>query len=171
MKLACAIFVSAAILGAQSGSDNPLIDSSKGMYAIVKNDILKSADKIPDSMWTFQPTPEIRTVGQLFGHIADAQYGICGAVYTGTKPSTSVEKTAKTKAEIVTAVKAAFAFCDAAYNSMTDANAAETVKFFGHQATKVAVMDFNVAHTFEHYGNLVTYMRIKNIVPPSSEGQ
>jgi hypothetical protein len=51
---------------------------------------------------------------------------------------------------------------------MTDAKAAETVKFFGMTITRLGAMDFNTAHNMEHYGNLVTYMRLKNIVPPSS---
>ena len=79
-----------------------------------------------------------------------------------------VEKTAKGKAEIVKALNEAFAYCEAAYADLTDAKAAETVKFFGMAATRLGIMDFNVAHNMEHYGNLVTYMRLKGIVPPSS---
>ena len=44
-------------------------------------------------------------------------------------------------------------------------------KFFGGDQPRLAVLSFNTAHDFEHYGNLVTYMRLKDIVPPSSEGQ
>jgi len=51
---------------------------------------------------------------------------------------------------------------------MTDANAAEMVSLFNFRVTKLGAMDFNIAHTMEHYGNLVTYMRLKGIVPPSS---
>lgn len=67
------------------------------------------------------------------------------------------------------ALKEAFAYCDDAYAKMTDANAAEMVSFFGMRITKLGAMDFNTAHNMKHYGNLVTYMRIKGIVPPSSE--
>ena len=82
-----------------------------------------------------------------------------------------IEKTAKSKAEIVAALKTAFAYCDSAFAKMTDANAGQLVDFFGRKAARVGIMDFNTAHTMEHYGNLVTYMRIKKIVPPSSEKQ
>jgi len=112
----------------------------------------------------------VRTVGQLFAHIADGQYEFCSSAQ-GTPVDKGIEKTAKTKAEISAAVKEAFAYCDAAFAKMTDASAAETVSFFGHQLTRLSIMDFNTAHTMEHYGNLVTYMRLKGIVPPSSEGQ
>lgn len=171
MRSAAALLICAAALSAQTTSKNPLVDTSKGMFAIVKGDITKSIDAIPDDLWSFKPTPDVRTVGQLFAHIADAQYEFCGLVTEGKMVSKDIEKTATTKADIVSAVKTAFAYCDAAYDKMTDSNAADVMPFFGgRKITKLGAMDFNIAHTFEHYGNLVTYMRLKKIVPPSSAG-
>jgi uncharacterized damage-inducible protein DinB len=168
MKTALAIFAFAAVVSAQESTDNPLVSTSKGLYAISKGDVLGSVEKISDDLWSYQPTKDVRTIGQLFAHIADGQYEFCGAVAEGHPVSKDIEKTMKTKAEIVAALKAAFAYCDSAYANMTDANAAETVSLFGRKLTKLGVMDFNVAHNMEHYGNLVTYMRLKGIVPPSS---
>ncbi len=108
-------------------------------------------------------------MGQLFAHVADGQYEFCGVAAEGKSVSKDIEKTLKTKAEIVPAVKEAFAYCDATYAKMTDANAPEMVSFFGMRITKLGALDFNTAHTMERYGNLVTYMRLKGIVPPSSE--
>jgi uncharacterized damage-inducible protein DinB len=170
MKIAAAVLLCAFGVSAQTASKNPLVSSSQGLFFVAKGDVLKSMDKIPDNLWSFQPTPEVRTVGQLFAHIADGQYEFCSSAQ-GTPVDKGIEKTAKTKAEISAAVKEAFAYCDAAFAKMTDASAAETVSFFGHQLTRLSIMDFNTAHTMEHYGNLVTYMRLKGIVPPSSEGQ
>ena len=153
----------------QDTPSNPLVAASKDIYAISKNDILGSVNKIPDEMWSFQPTKEVRTVAQLFAHIADAQYEFCGVATEGKSVSKDIEKTLKTKAEIVPALKEAFAYCDAAYAGMTDAGAAELAGLMGRKITKLGAMDFNTAHTMEHYGNLVTYMRINGIVPPSSE--
>jgi uncharacterized damage-inducible protein DinB len=168
MKLTSAVFFFAAVMSAQDPSANPLMNSSKGIFAITKRNILGSADKIPAELWSFQPTKEVRTIGQLFAHIADSQYGFCGVALEGKAGSKDIEKTAKTKDEIVPALKEAFAYCDSAYASLTDAKAAEIVTFFGNDITRLGAMDFNAAHNMEHYGNLVTYMRIKNIVPPSS---
>ena len=168
MKLLTAVVLFAAIASAQDTPANPLITVSKTMYAISKNDVLGSVDKIPDELWSFQPTKDVRTVAQLFAHIADAQYEFCGVVTEGKSVAKDIEKTQKTKAEIVPALKEAFAYCDAAYATMTDAGAPETVTFFGMKITKLGAMDFNIAHNMEHYGNLVTYMRMKGIVPPSS---
>ena len=169
MRLTITVMLFAAALAAQTNSKSALIGTSQGMYAIAKNDILRSAEKIPENLWSFQPTPEVRTIGQLFAHVADGQYEFCGVASEGKMVDKGVEKAAKTKADIVAAVKDAFAYCDAAYTKMTDASAVEMVSFFGRQMTRIGAMDFNIAHTMEHYGNLVTYMRIKGIVPPSSE--
>ena len=171
MRLVVTTILFAAMLAAQSGPKSPLIATSQALLGIAKTDIMRSAEKIPENLWSFQPTPQVRTIGQLFAHVADGQYEFCGLASEGKPVQKDIEKTAKTKAQIVAALNAAFAYCDGAYGKMTDASAVEMVDFFGHKLTRIGAMDFNVAHTMEHYGNLVTYMRIKGIVPPSSEGR
>jgi uncharacterized damage-inducible protein DinB len=168
MKLLIATLLLTAVVSAQDTPANPLVATSKNIYAIAKNDILGSVDKVPEDMWSFQPTKDIRTFAQLFAHIADGQYEFCGVAAEGKTVMKDIEKTLKTKAEIALALKDAFAYCDAAYAKMTDASAAEVVSFFNMKITRLGAMDFNTAHTMEHYGNLVTYMRIQGIVPPSS---
>jgi uncharacterized damage-inducible protein DinB len=154
---------------AQTGSDNPLVASSKMFYSGVKQDILRSADKMPEDKYAFRPTDRVRTYGQLLAHVADGQYEFCGAAL-GKRDTKDLEHTAKTKAEIVSALKTAFAYCDDIYASMTDAKAVELMPGFGGQKiSRLSMLDFNTAHTFEHYGNLVTYLRIQGIVPPSSD--
>jgi uncharacterized damage-inducible protein DinB len=69
----------------------------------------------------------------------------------------------------VEALKEAIAFCDAVYDGMTDAQATQMVKVFGRDRTKLATLFLNISHDNEHYGNQVTYLRLKGIVPPSSE--
>jgi len=168
MKLSFAAILSAASLFAQQPPANPLVASSKAIFQISKNDVMGSVDKVPDELWSFQPTKDVRTFAQLFAHIADGQYEFCGAATEGKPVEKGIEKTAKTKAEIVTALQSAFSYCEETYAGMTDAKAAELVPFFGRSLTRIGIMDFNTAHNMEHYGNLVTYMRLKNIVPPSS---
>lgn len=148
---------------------NPLIGTSKGVYEIVKADILGSAEAMPEENFSFQPTPDVRTFAQLLGHVADAQYLFCGAA-SGAKPeSKGIEKSAHSRPELVAALKDAFAYCDGVYAKMTDADAATLVPLFGRQMSKLGVLDLNTAHTFEHYGNMVTYLRLKGVVPPSSQ--
>jgi uncharacterized damage-inducible protein DinB len=168
MRFAITGLLFACMVSAQEPPANPLISTSKAIFGISKGNILGSIDKLPDELWSYQPTKEVRTVGQLFAHIADGQYEFCGTAAEGKMISKNIEKTMKAKGEIVAALKEAFAYCDAAYANMTDAKAPELVKFFGMTITRLGAMDFNTAHNMEHYGNLVTYMRLKNIVPPSS---
>jgi uncharacterized damage-inducible protein DinB len=164
-KLAGIFVVSACACWAQ----NPQLTSSKALYAQIKGNILKSADKLPEEKYSFKPTPEVRTYGQLLAHVADAQYVFCGVVKEGKPQPKGIEKSNLGKTQLVQALKDAFAYCDAAYAGLTDTSSAETLPLFGQQRTKLSVLDFNIAHTFEHYGNLVTYMRINGVGPPSSE--
>jgi uncharacterized damage-inducible protein DinB len=156
---------------AQSPTDNPQLASAKDFYVSVRTSVLKAADKLPEAKWGFRPTDEVKTYGQMLAHIADAQFYVCGVVKLGDSAKTSnrkVEDTAKTKAEIMKWLHAGFAYCDALYAELTDASSA-TVNFFGQQRTKLSVLSFNTAHVNEHYGNLVTYMRMNKIIPPTSE--
>jgi uncharacterized damage-inducible protein DinB len=148
---------------------NPLVASSRVFYNNAKNDILRSADKVPEDKFAFKPADSVRTLGQLFAHVADGQYEFCGAA-ASKRDDKKIEETARTKADITAALKTAFAYCDAIYDGMTDVQASEMIGAFGGtKLTRLSMLDFNVAHTMEHYGNLVTYMRIQGIVPPSSE--
>ncbi len=149
-------------------AQNPLSAETKNFYTQIKTNIIKSAEKMPEANYSFQPTPDVRTFGQIIGHVADAQYEFCAPV-KGDKKTSDVEKTVKSKADLVAALKEAFSYCDGAYNSLTDASGVEKIKFFGRDMTKFGVLNFNVAHSNEHYGNIVTYLRIKGLVPPSSE--
>ena len=153
---------------AQTAPTNPMVVSSKVFYSNAKQDIMRSAEKVPEEKYAFKPVDTVRTLGQVLAHVADGQYEFCGAA-AGKHDEKGVEQSAKTKADIVTALKAAFAYCDAIYADMSDAKAAEMIPAFGGiKISRLSMLDFNLAHTMEHYGNLVTYMRLKNIVPPSS---
>ncbi len=169
MRWPIILFLAASGAWAQTGASNPLVASSKVFYLNAKQDILKSADKMPDDKYAFKPTDSVRTYGQVLAHVADGQYEFCGAA-AGNHDEKGIEKTAKTKPEIVAALKTAFAYCDAIWAGMTDAKAMEMIPAFGGaKITRLSMLDFNVSHTMEHYGNLVTYMRIEGLVPPSSE--
>src|ERR1700726_4999531 len=149
--------------------ENPLSTWNKFAYARVKNILLKSAEKMPEENYSFKPTDSVRSYGQIVGHVADAQYNFCSLALGETNPGLKIEETKTTKADLVAALKGALAYCDKAYDGMTDASGTQTVKLFGMDMPKFGVLNINNAHDMEHYGNLVTYMRLKNIVPPTSE--
>jgi uncharacterized damage-inducible protein DinB len=153
---------------AQAPDYKSLSGYARATQNTVRTNIERSAAKMPEEQYSFKPTPEVRSFGAILGHIADAQYTFCAASLGEKNPAPGVEKNKTTKAELVSALHDAFAYCDRAYSALTDANAAETVAFGGGRA-RLGVLSFNTGHAFEHYGNLVTYLRIKGIVPPSSE--
>jgi uncharacterized damage-inducible protein DinB len=148
--------------------DNPISAGTKTLYGMVKVNLIKAAEKMPEDNYSFKPTPDVRSFGQIIGHVADAQFLFCAPV-KGDKKESNIEKTKTSKADLVAALKEGVAYCDAAYNSMTDAAATTQVKFFGRDWAKLTLLNFNTAHSNEHYGNIVTYMRLKSLVPPSSE--
>ena len=150
-------------------TQNPLSTYNKTIYGGVKDILLRSAEKMPEEDYSFKPTDAVRSYGQILGHVADAQYLICSIALGEKNPALKIEQTKTTKADLIAALKDAFAYCDKAYDGMTDASATQTVKLFGEDTPKLSVLTVNNMHTVEHYGNLVTYMRLKNIVPPTSE--
>lgn len=152
-------------------AQNPLSTETKGLYDMVKGNLIKAAAKMPEENYAFKPTPDVRSFGQLVGHVADAQYLFCAPVKGEANPAPGIEKSKTTKADLEKALAAAFAYCDAVYSSMTDATVVQTTKFFNRERSKLTILNFNTSHNNEHYGNIVTYMRLKGLVPPSSEGR
>jgi uncharacterized damage-inducible protein DinB len=154
---------------AAAASANPLSSSMKFNFDRVSKFILGAADEMPTADYAFKPTPEVRSFGQLLGHIADASYMFCGAAKKEAKgPKASIEKTVTDKAALKKALSDAFAYCDAVYAGSTDATLQTPIELFGNKMIKFNALDINVAHDNEHYGNIVTYLRIKKLVPPSS---
>ena len=149
--------------------DNPLSAHNKFVYGAMKNILLRSAEKMPEENYNFKPTDAVRSFGQVVGHVADAQYLFCSIVLGEENPAPKIEQTKTSKAGLIAALKDAFAYCDQAYDGMTDASATQMVTFFGGDTPKLGVLYANTMHNAAHYGNLVTYMRLKNIVPPTSE--
>jgi uncharacterized damage-inducible protein DinB len=145
-----------------------LVIAQKGLHALVTNNLIRATEKMPEDKFAFKATDEVRSFGQLVGHVADAQYMFC-SIAMGEQPSArGIEKSKTSKADLLQALKDATAFCDKAYE-MTDAQATQAVKLFGREMPKLTVLSLKTAHDNEHYGNIVTYMRLNKLVPPSSE--
>ena len=148
---------------------NPLSTWNKAAYSRVKDILLRSAEKMPEENYRFKPVDTVRSYGQIVGHAADAQYLFCSIALGEQNPSPKIEQTKTSKADLIAALTTAFAYCDRAYDTLTDATAVQTIKLFGNDAPRLSALTVNNMHNLEHYGNMVTYMRIKGIVPPSSE--
>jgi uncharacterized damage-inducible protein DinB len=171
MKLLGALLILTCAVQAQT----PELKSASGYPKMVQKQvsawIAHAAEKMPEEEYAFKADPAVRSFGQILGHIADTNYSFCSAVLSESNPSPGIEKTKTTKADLTGALHDAFAYCNRAYEALTDASANETVKAFGQERNKLGVLWFNGSHNLEHYGNLVVYLRLKGIVPPSSEGK
>ena len=124
---------------------------------------------MPEDKYSFKATPEVQSFGELMGHVANAAYFFCSSAAGEENPNKTNFEEVSAKADLVAAVKGAFEYCDAAY-AMSDEKAMEDVTLFGQSGNRLWVLVFNVAHSSQHYGNVVTYFRLNGMVPPSSQG-
>jgi uncharacterized damage-inducible protein DinB len=149
---------------------NPITVSEKGLYSFMSGSVIGAAVKMPEENYSFKPTPEVRSFGQLVGHVADANYMFCSQAAGEANPNKgSIEKIKTSKADLVAALKDAVAYCGKTFDGMTDAKGSEMMQLFSFHLAKLTILSLNTAHTDEHYGNMVTYLRLKGIVPPTSE--
>jgi uncharacterized damage-inducible protein DinB len=162
------VLAGAATAAAQ---DNALAQGGKSQLALIKGNVVKAAEQMSEENYAFKPTPDVRSFGQLIGHIANANYMICSMASGAPNPNKAdIEKTMTSKADLSKAVAESFAFCEAQFDAMTPTSSAESIKLFGSLTMpRLSALYFNTAHDFEHYGNIVTYMRLKGMVPPSSQ--
>jgi uncharacterized damage-inducible protein DinB len=167
--LGAAVLFAALPMTAFAQNANPLTAAAKGHHDMIKANLSKTAAKVPEEVYAFKPTPEVRSFGQLVGHVADANFGICASAAGEKPPQTGFEKGKTSKADLMKGLNDALAYCDSVYAKMDDKKGAEPTQFFGGPQPRLAILYFNSEHDNEHYGNMVTYMRLKGIVPPSSE--
>jgi DinB superfamily len=146
---------------------NQLSSELKQNYDRQKAALLAEADRMPDADYAFKATPEVGTFGSRVAHVAEAQFMICSAVKGESKKADLAGKTSK--ADIMAALKASFDYCDGVYASFSDAHATEKVVIFGHAETKLSALWGNLGHDEEMYGYMAVYLRLKGLVPPTSE--
>jgi uncharacterized damage-inducible protein DinB len=161
-----ALVASALPAAAQS---NALADALKRHHDGVARNVVEAAEKMPEAEYGFQATKDVRTFGGFIGHIANANYTFCSRAKGEANPNKENFEKVVEKAKLVAAVKAAVAYCEPAYAKQTDASLSEMVAAGQAQAPRGAILIQNASHNNEHYGNLVTYMRLKGLVPPSTE--
>lgn len=150
-------------------AQNPFSADAKQSYNGIKNTLTRAAEEMPEEDYSFATVPgKVRTYGEIIGHIADVQMMLCGMA-KGEQKHSDAEKSKKTKADLTAALKESFDYCDGVYNSMTDAEGAQMIKMFGRDMTKLGVLNFNIGHDNEMYGTAVVYLRMKGLVPPSSQ--
>ena len=146
---------------------------TKTMHGTIRRNLAEAAEAMPVEDYGFKPTPQVRSFGELVGHVIFANYLMCSQATGQTSPATTNYEKVTDRAALIKALNEALAYCDAAYAATTDENFAQPVKVAGPgnrltDATRGSVLSFNVTHNNEHYGNIVVYLRLRNHVPPST---
>lgn len=157
------IAASLAVCPLHAQSIDPVIKDARASYNTIKGYLTRAAEAMPESGYTFQPTPEIRTFAALMAHIADHQVRFCSAARGAARQTDYLSKTSK--ADLVEALAASFKECDAAWEGLTSANAAEMEGQRSHMGWLLG----DLIHSNEEYGYMSIYFRLKGIVPPSSD--
>ncbi len=161
--------------GAQAGQKIGIAQSLQNGYNNLKRNLTGAADKLSEADYSFKPgtMPEVRNFGALFAHVAQAQFGQCSAVKGVPNPNQgkNLEEELKTKADITKGLADSFALCDEAFSSTTDENALQTVRQGNNEVTRAAALYGVLVHGNEMYGTSAVYLRLKGVVPPSTEGR
>ena len=170
-------FIAFLAMASLAAAQDPLSTELRTAYTIIKNNLIKMAERMPEKHYSFKPVMEVQTFQLRMAHIADANMRTCSGLLGERK---SVGAAAKTvQADLIAAVKESFATCDRVFDPMTDQAAAELVPGelgspvwpAGTKRTRLSTLWNLVRHSNELYGYMSVYMRIKGIVPPSTAPQ
>jgi uncharacterized damage-inducible protein DinB len=146
------------------------ISAVENQWNSITGYILQVAQETEEADYGYRPTEDVRSIGEMIGHVAGAQYMICAAAI-GDEPRAedAVEEAAKTKDALVKELQSSMEYCEKAY-AKSDMALQNDVSLFGMDMTGFGALVLNTTHNGEHYGNLVTYLRMRGTVPPSSRG-
>jgi hypothetical protein len=171
MLIPVAALAQAPAAAAQGGQQIPLSEGMRRSYNTLKMNMTETAQKLPDGDYTYRPSPDIRTFGGQIAHVANSQFNACAAARGEANPNQgqNLEQTKTTRADIIQALADSFAFCDPAFEKLTDQTAVELVRQGQNQVARGQVLVGLLTHGSLEYGILTVYLRTKSIVPPSTE--
>ena len=168
-KLVLSVCALSLSMFAQDMKENPIAAVSANYYKAVSTNITKAVDKMPADKFSFKSVDGTMPFSEFIGHLTDANQNFCTAVTGGTKPASIRKETSKEV--LAKAWAAAVAECTKAWGMTTDKSLASMIKMGTREVPAAQPMMLNLSHTWEHYGNLVTLLRMNGMVPPSSEGR
>jgi len=145
------------------GAPNPLTKTLSIFRSNMQDKIMNAANTMPESKYSYRPTKDVRSFGEIVTHVADISYYLCSNAKGEAPPATATAKVSKT--EIIAYLKASFDYCDVAYAGFTDAHLNDPADFWGHKTNKMFILTQAGDHDALHYGNLVTYLRINGLEP------
>ena len=170
--LLLAVVASPVLAQQQQSADQSreAVAAARASWMAAHGYIVRAAEQMSEADFAFKPVATVRSFGQIVAHVADDETGWCAQILGEPLKQTQYEKRLTAKADVVKAIRDAGTYCEKAYG-LTDAQAAGLTTIWGGQQPKIKGLMDNAAHDWEHYGNIVTYLRIKGLVPPSSQNQ
>ena len=154
-------------------------DALVAVANIAKAEFMGAADAMPEDKYSYAPNngefKGVRTFAQQVKHVAAVNY-IIGAAVLQEKPPVDVGSengpdSIKSKAEILKFASDSFDYLLKALGSVTEKNQLDTVDSFFGKVPRLSIASFGGAHPFDHYGQMVEYLRMNGIVPPASRPQ
>ena len=160
------LFVCTGAAHAQNA--NPISTQLKGQWGNIRDLLVKMADRMPEENYRFKPTPEMQDFGERMAHVITFNMRGCSAIKGEQKPL--MFSMPPTKAEVTAAMKETNDECDSVFDSLTDADLSKTVKIGRGERSEFATLEGLVLeHSQEVYGYSAVYLRLKGLVPPSSD--
>jgi uncharacterized damage-inducible protein DinB len=141
---------------------NPLTTTLSIFRSNMQDKIMKSAEAMPESKYSYRPTKDVRSFAEILNHVADISYTLCSNAKGEANPATA---TASSKTKIMARLKGAFDYCDGVYSGFTDAHLNDPADFFGAKTNKMFILTQLANHDALHYGNLATYLRLNGLAP------
>lgn len=167
--LLLALFVAPPLTAQAPGSSRSADSEVRDQWITVSKYLARSAAAVPESSYAYKPVATVRSFGQIIAHVAGSQMMFCAAALGETVPAEDAfEKRTMSKAELVAALDASNTYCARAYQ-VPSSQLGGPVEMFGQHFTRGGMLVLNATHDNEHYGNVVTYMRMLGMVPPSSQ--
>jgi uncharacterized damage-inducible protein DinB len=142
---------------------NPLTTTISIFRRNMQDKIMKAADAMPESKYSYRPTKDVRSFAELLDHVADISYILSSSAKGEATPA--LANAAGSKAKMKARLKGAFDYADGVYSGFTDAHLNDPADFFGFKTNKMFVLTQLANHDALHYGNLVTYLRINGLEP------
>jgi uncharacterized damage-inducible protein DinB len=146
-----------------STAPNPLTTTLSLFRSNMQDKIMKAAEAMPESKYSYRPTKDVRSFAEILNHVGDISYFLCSNMKGEATPPAAAARGSKT--EIMAALKSSFDYCDAAFSGFTDAHLNDPADFFGHRTNKMFLLTQVGNHDALHYGNLVTYLRFNDLEP------
>jgi uncharacterized damage-inducible protein DinB len=171
LRRACVLsLIVAASAGAQAPAAPTMAGSLMRSFGSVADYLVRSAEAFPEDKYTYRPTADVRSFAEEIGHVADSHFFFCARAKREAAPQRqALEKVVTSKAQLVAGLKESVTYCKGIYDTITDAQLAETFQAGQARGVRMAPLANNTAHDNEHYGKIVTIMRLNGLVPPSSQ--